>query len=314
MGTYVIAALGRAGHVATAYDRERPSPDLLTLNPGGAEQLHIGSIDDLPRLVEACRETRADVLVHLVAKVGLEPSLQDPFGFYQTNVMGVAAVCEAARQAGVRRLVQISSSSVYHDSIGPALLETDVPFSIKRGNPQAHYGTSKMMGEAIGMAYAEFHALDFVALRVSAIYGFGMRAPIHVKPLVEGAVLGQKVHIPSGGGMKRDYIHVLDVARAVVRTVEAGPIPLGSPRVFNISSGTLCLSSELANIVRRVVPGSDVEISPEMTSVERENAKTRRPLANDMARKALSWTPEWSLERGIEQYANTFREHVRSRH
>jgi nucleoside-diphosphate-sugar epimerase len=310
LGTYAIAALTKAGHAAAAYDCARPTPDLLTVHASLPEILHLGEIDDLQRLGQTCRDTDADVIVHLVARVGMEPSLQDPFGFYETNVMGMAAVCEAARQTGVRKVIQISSSSVYHDSIGPALVETDVPFSITRANPQAHYGTSKMAAEAIGMAYAEFHGVEFLALRVSAIYGFGMRAPVHVKPLVEGAVRGVKVRIPSGGGMKRDYIHVLDVADAIVRAVEAGTIGSGAPRVFNISSGTLTLSSDVARIVERLVPGADVQVSPEMSASEAENVKTRRPLANGLARQALSWQPQWPIERGIAQYAEAFRNYV----
>lgn len=310
LGTYAVAALAQAGHAVTIFDRSPPTEDLMTVHAQRPDALKVGSIEDRDRLVEVCQNGRFDAVVHLVAQVGVEPSLEDPLGFYQTNVIGTATVCEAARLAGVRRLVLISSSSVYHDGGGPALVETDSVFSISRANPLAHYGTSKLAAEAVGMAFAEFHALDFIALRVSAIYGFGMKTPIHVKPLVEGAVLGHRVRIPSGGGMKRDYIHVRDVARAIVQAVQAPPMQLGLDRVFNISSATLCSSSDLASIVRREVGACDVEISPSMTPSEEENVKTRRPLQNLSAAQALGWTPTFSLDSGIKEYAEAFRSYM----
>jgi nucleoside-diphosphate-sugar epimerase len=81
----------------------------------------------------------------------------------------------AARQVGVRRIVLASSNAAYHGPTGTKLVETDPVFSITRGNPAAHYGTTKIMQEAVGLAYAGYHGLDVTALQVTAIYGFGIR-------------------------------------------------------------------------------------------------------------------------------------------
>lgn len=94
-----------------------------------------------------------------------------------------------------------------------------------------------MACEAIGLVYAEFHGLDFLALRVTAIYGFGMRNPVHIKPMVENAVLGKPTRFETGGPMKRDYTHVLDCASAVVAAVEKPPQQIGAERIINVAAG-----------------------------------------------------------------------------
>ena len=148
--------------------------------------------------------------------VGLEPSLEQPIATYQTNIMGLVNVCEVARQLQMRRVVFVSSNAAYHKGSGAALVETDPAFSIRDGNPAGHYGTSKMAGEAIGLAYASFQNVDFLALRITAIYGFGMRSPMYIKPMVENSVLGRPTRFATGGRMKRDYTHVLDCSDGIV--------------------------------------------------------------------------------------------------
>ena len=78
-----------------------------------------------------------------------------------------------------------------------------------------------MAAEAAGLAYASFQELDFLSLRVTAIYGFGMRSPMYIKPMVEDAVLGRPTRFATGGRMKRDYTHVLDCADGVLAALSA---------------------------------------------------------------------------------------------
>ncbi len=312
LGAHAFVALQEAGHRVFVYDRAQPAPDMVFLAPRLAQDLRIGAIDELQRMADVCRSDRIDAIIHMAALVGFEPSLQNPAAFYSTNVMGLVNVCEAARLTGVRRLITISSSSVYHAAQTGRLVETDVTFSVTRANPSAHYGTSKMAGEAIGMAYSEFSGLDFLALRVSAIYGFGMRSALHIKPMVEDAVLGRPTRIATGGRMKRDFVHVLDVASALVRALGSDRDRPGEQRVLNISSGQLYLSSDLANRVRCLIASADIEIGQDMTALEEENLRLRAPLDNSMAKTVLGWTPAWAIEEGLAHYAETFRAFLRS--
>jgi nucleoside-diphosphate-sugar epimerase len=312
LGGYVMAALGAAGHEAFAYDLAPPPAEMLSVAPALATRLRMGGVGDSERLFEVCRAERIEAIVHTAGRVGLEPSLADPVAFYQTNVMGLVHVCEAVRKFGMRKLIAISSNATYHKGSGDKLVETDPPFSVREPNPAGHYGTSKMVGEAIGMAYAGFQDVDFLALRITAIYGFGMRSPMYIKPMVENAVLGKPTRIATGGPMKRDYTHVLDCCDAVVMALDAPRWPTGEQRILNVAAGRACTAAEVAAIVRRVVPGADIEIGNTLTPLEAANVKMRAPLDIAAVKRLLGWSPKWPLEDGIRQYAEQFRAYVKT--
>jgi nucleoside-diphosphate-sugar epimerase len=306
LGSYVVAGLAAAGHAVSGFDVNEPGAEALAIAPSLEKISSRGKVTDAAMLLELCRSQSITTVVHTAALVGLESSLQQPAATYLTNVMGFVNVCEAARQSGVRRVVLVSSNAVYHAGPGGRLLETDAVFSIERGNPAGHYGTSKMMQEAVALAYASSHGMDLAVLRVTAIYGFGMRAPLYVKPMVENAVLGKPTRIASGGAMKRDYTYVLDCAAAIVLAVDAAS-DAARQRVLNVSAGRVLTAAAVADVVRRAVPGADIEIGDALTPLEAENAKMRAPLDISAARTALGWSPRWSIESGVEDYAERFR-------
>jgi nucleoside-diphosphate-sugar epimerase len=311
LGAYAMAALEAADHSAFAYDIAPPTPDLLSVAPGLTTDFRQGPIGVLERLLDVCRTEGIEAIVHTAGRVGLEPSLADPVAFYQTNIMGLVNVCEAARKFNMRKVISISSNAAYHKGSGDKLIETDPPFSVRDANPAAHYGTSKMAGEAIGMAYANFQDVDFLSLRVTAIYGFGMRSPMYIKPMVENAVLGKPTRFATGGPMKRDYTYVLDCCDAIVLAINAPRLSKGEQRILNVSAGRACTATEVAEIVRRVIPGADIEIGARLTPLEEANVKMRAPLDIAAAKRLLGWTPHWPIEDGIRQYAERFRHYVK---
>lgn len=310
LGGYVMAALGNRGHAAFAYDIAPPGAETLAVSPAVAAQFRAGQISDIARLFDVCRTERIEAIVHAAGIVGLEVSLEQPVATYQTNVMGLVNVCEVARQLLMRRVVFVSSNAAYHKGSGGSLVETDPAFSVSDGNPAGHYGTSKMAAEAIGLTYATFQDLDFLSLRVTAIYGFGMRSPMYIKPMVENAVLGRPTRFATGGLMKRDYTHVLDCSDGIVAALQAPRWTPGEQRVINIASGRARTAAEVAKTVRGAIPGADIEIGDALTPLEEENVKMRASLDVGAAKRLLNWSPKWQLEAGVSEYAEAFRRHA----
>jgi UDP-glucose 4-epimerase len=310
LGGYVMAALAKQGHQAFAYDIAPPSAETSAVAPDVAARLRTGQIGDIARLFDVCRSENIEAIVHSAAIVGLEVSLEQPVATYQTNVMGQVNVCEVARQLRMRRVVLVSSNAAYHKGSGNSLVETDPAFSIRDGNPAGHYGTSKMAAEAIGLAYATFQDLDFLSLRVTAIYGFGMRSPMYIKPMVENAVLGRPTRFATGGLMKRDYTHVLDCSDGIVAALQAPRWAAGEQRIINIASGRARTAAEVAKTVRDAIPGADIEIGDALTPLEEQNVRMRASLDISAARRLLNWSPKWPLEAGVAEYAGTFRRYT----
>lgn len=306
LGSYVVAALEGSGYRVIGFDVARPSKEGLVIAPSLQHDLRLGHVTDVARLFDICRHEHIEAVVHMAGLVGIEASLERPAATYETNVMGFVNVCEVARQLDVARLVLISSNSVYHGASGDTLMETDPVFSVHAGNPASHYGTSKMMQEAVALAYARSHGMDVSVLRVTAIYGFGMRAHLYMKPMVEGAVLGKLVRIATGGLMKRDYTYVQDCATAVVQSLEVQR-DADAPKVLNISAGRVLTASEIADVVRRTTPGADIEIGDALTPLEAASARMRAPFDISAARATIGWFPRWSIEEGVREYSESFR-------
>jgi len=309
LGSYIMAALAAAGRKACGFDRRPADPPSLAVAPCLAETCIQGELSDAALLQRICLDQEVEAIVHTAGLVGLDLSLSQPAATYAANVMGFVNLCEAARGSGAKRLVLLSSNAVYHGPLGEKLVETDPVFSVERGNPAAHYGTSKMAQEAIALAYATFHDLDVLTLRVSAIYGFGMRTPMYIKPMVEDAVCRRPTRFSSGGPMKRDYTYVLDCADAVMRAL-AAPRERPGPRILNVAAGQAITAADVACVVRKVLPDADIEIGDGLSPVETANMRMRASLDVSAARTVLDWQPAWTIEAGISDYAARFRQFI----
>ena len=300
----------RQGHEAFAYDIAPPVADTLAVSPDIAARFRSGQINDIARLFDVCRGEKIEAIIHSAGMVGLEPSLEQPIATYQTNIMGLVNVCEVARQLEMRRVVFVSSNAAYHKGSGATLVETDPAFSIRDGNPAGHYGTSKMAGEAIGLAYASFQNVDFLSIRITAIYGFGMRSPMYIKPMVENSVLGRPTRFATGGRMKRDYTHVLDCSDGIVTAL------LAPPWKSRRTARHQCRKRQCTNRCRGCQNRSRHDSGCRHRDRRRLDAAGRaeRQDANlaryRPAKRLLNWSPKWPLEAGIAEYAETFRRHL----
>jgi nucleoside-diphosphate-sugar epimerase len=226
----------------------------------------------------------------------------------RVNVEGTVHVLEACRLFDVERVVVFSSIGVLPgiryqpvDAAHPVILPDEGPGS-------GFYGASKTACEAFCFGHRQAFGTDFVVLRPSAVYGFGMRHPIFVKPMVENAVRGLKTRFANGREFPRDYTHVRDVAQLTVRAVDA-PADAVRDRVFYAATGRpLRTAGELADIVRRAVPGADIEIGPGLSEADQLEIRYRGVLSIDSARRQLGYEPRYAaLEDGVAEYVESYR-------
>ena len=165
----------------------------------------------------------------------------------------------------------------------------------------------KIASEALCFAYHQSLGIDFRTIRPSAVYGLGMNHfPGPIKAMVEGAVGGERVHFETGGPHPRDYTHAADIAGLVLALLAA---PDDADRIFYGATGEpLVTTSEVAALVREVVPGADVSIGEELSDAERPIAALRGQLSIESARTQLGWEPLYgSLRSGIQRYLDDVR-------
>src|SRR5260221_6416498 len=211
VGTYVTRELAGRGDRVINFDAVGPAPVLAALTAPFAKQIVFvrGQVLDLAGLLRAVQHYKVERIFHAAALYDPPYSLEDPAITFQVNVNGTINVLEAARFLGVKRVVHSSSIAVYAPRQYEPINEMHPILLPSAGNPLGPYGASKAAAEIVGLTYYSTNGVDFVALRNSAIYGYGMRYPMYIQPMIEQSLRKKPTHFASGGGdMRRDYAHV----------------------------------------------------------------------------------------------------------
>jgi nucleoside-diphosphate-sugar epimerase len=283
IGSNLVDLLVKEGHevlvvdnLATGYRRN--------LNPE-APLVEIDVAVDSERLTEALRGS--EVVFHTVALPRIARSIEDPLGTHETNVTGTLRVLKASVDAGVRRVVYSSSSSVYGDQPVMPLTEDMPP------NPLNPYACQKYMGELYTRNFHPTYGIETVALRYFNVYG--------PRQVTEGAYClvigifmdqrkrGEPLTIHGDGQQTRDFTWVGDVARA---NVLAGVSPnVGKAEVFNIGSGR----ETTINRIAELIGGPSVHVPGRGFDERFKRAGIQR--AYDL----LGWQPKVHIEEGIRR-------------
>lgn len=200
-----------------------------------------GDVRDAGAVAEAV--AGCDVVFHLAASVGNKRSIDDPIGDSEINVLGTLQVLEAARKAGVRKVVASSSAGIYGELRTMPIHETH-PL-----DPLTPYGASKLCMEKQCLAYAATHGIEAVALRYFNVYGPNQRFDAYgnVIPIfVFNALQGRPITIFGDGLQTRDFVNVADVVQANVKAALAQ----GVSGAFNVASATQTRILDLAGWIR----------------------------------------------------------------
>ncbi len=311
IGGYVTRELVDQGRAVTVLTRGRPTtPDMSFVLKDHANRFatEIASVEDLSELLATFERVRPAAVVHSASNVEVTKLFRDPYLAFQTNVTGTLNVLEAARRTSVERVVDISSIGVLPrnqyepiDAAHPIILAREGPGS-------GAYGAAKASGELFAFAYQRAYDLDIRIVRPSAVYRFGMQwhSANYMKEFVEPAVRGEKVQVPSGGRLPRDYTHVEDVASLTVRVVDCND---DADRIFYAATGgPLVTAAEAARLVADLIPGSSIEVANVMTPDDEIEASFRGVISIANAQAQLGWTPRYaSLREGVQQYIDAYR-------
>ena len=269
--------------------------------------LEIASIGDQARVLDVFRVHRPDEVVH--AGMILDPAYlaTNRSTAFQVNVGGVVNLVEAMIAFGAPRLVNFSSIGVLPRVLYQPI-DANHPILLADGGPGTDfYGCTKAAAETMLFAYNQALGFDFRTIRPSAVYGLGMNQYVGpIKAIVENTVRGEPAHFEFGGAHPRAYTHVRDIAGLVIAMLDA---PDDSDRIFYGSTGgPLVSTTEVAQIVRELVPGADVEIGEALSEAEKPVVALRGELSIENARTQLGWEPRYSSIRdGIAQYIDHYR-------
>lgn len=312
LGSYVARVLLDRGHEVCTYDlNERTAETAAVLGNGEGLLAESGSIDDRERLTEVVSRFAPRYVVHMAGVIDPLRLLREPRLAVDVNVAGTVNALEASRAAGAELFVYISSIGVLPKVCYEPIDSNHPTILADRGPATGPYGAAKLAGEALCLAYDQELGLPARIIRPSALYGFGMRSHSanYVKNLIEPALRGEPVELPSGGSLTRDYTHVTDVAELVAALISH---PEASDRVFYGATGEeLVSAARVAELVRELVPGAEVSIGMEIGDEDAIESGFRGLLSVANARRQLGWSPAYpDLREGLAEYATRYAEFI----
>jgi UDP-glucose 4-epimerase len=238
-----------------------------------------------------------DTVVHLAARAGIDDSVRDPLGTFDSNVAWSVGLLDAARLAGVGRFIFASSNAAAGDHAPPSD-ETDLP------HPVSPYGASKLAIEAYGQAYAASYGVAACSLRFSNAYGPNS---LHKRSVVaswlRAAVADEPIEIDGDGSQTRDFVHADDIAAAVIAAVQAPESDVAG-ELFQVGTGVETTISGLAAEIGRAV-GRPLEVRHRPARV----GDVARNVANvDKAARVLGFRATVGLSDGLALTAAWFAE------
>jgi UDP-glucose 4-epimerase len=256
-----------------------------------------GDIGDEDLVAEAM--DGVEVVFHQGARGSVAKSVEAPLATDLTNVHGTLTVLEAARRAGVRRIVAASSSSVYGGVAPRPTAETE-PLT-----PKSPYAVSKMAGEHYLRVYWELFGLETIALRYFNVFGPRQdpnSAYAAVIPKFIAALRsGEPPVVHGDGGQSRDFAFISDVVACNIAAATA-PADRCAGKAYNVAGGSERSLLEILEIL-----GDVLEVPVEPTHTEPRPGDVRHSFADTSAARAdLGWSPQVDFPEGLRRTVGWF--------
>jgi UDP-glucuronate 4-epimerase len=278
----------------TFYDPRLKEANAGLLLGHPAFRLVRGDIRDVASVDEAFGGSGVDTVVHLAARAGVRPSIEDPALYVSVNLDGTVNLLEAARRHGVTRFVFASSSSVYGDNEKVPFAEDD-PVD----HPISPYAATKRAGELIAHTYHHLFGLDVACVRLFTVFGPRQRPDLAIRKFAALMAQGREIEVYGDGSTARDYTYVDDIVEGIVKAAER----IRGFRIWNLGGSHPVLLRDLVAGI-----SSALGVEPRVKRLPVQPGDVQRTWA-DVSRAAaeLDWSAQVGLEQGLARFVQWFR-------
>ena len=301
IGSHLCEALLGAGHTVVALDNFDDFYDPAVKR----RNIEIALASELYTLVEGdIRDERAvaqtvhgdvDVVVHLAARAGVRPSIEQPLLYTDVNVQGTLVLLEACCEKGVSKFIFGSSSSVYGNNEKTPFAESDAV-----DEPISPYAATKRAGELLCNTYHHLYGIPITCLRLFTVYGPRQRPDLAIHKFARLMVAGQKIPVFGDGTMMRDFTYIDDIIGGIVAAIRR----CSGYATYNLGESCPVSLSELITALEKAL---DIE-----AIIDRQPAQpgdVRRTYADiTRASRDLGYQPATDLRAGLARFVNWFRE------
>ena len=258
-------------------------------------KLYRSDITNPTQMEKIFSENSIDMVIHLAARAGVRPSIQNPLLYERVNILGTMNLLECCKKYNVTKFIFASSSSVYGGN-------KKLPFSEEDNvdHPISTYAATKKAGELICYTYYDLYKISIYCLRFFTVYGPRQRPEMAIHKFTRQILKGEDIEIYGDGSSSRDYTYIDDVISGILSSLEQ----IGGFEVINLGNSN---TVKLIDLIRLI----------EITTGEKGNLKFTKSQPGDVfityadirkARKMLKYLPKTNIKEGLVKFVNWYKE------
>lgn len=250
-------------------------------------RINIENIKDLSSVFEIYK---FDLVIHLAARAGVRPSIERPFLYSKTNVLGTINILECMMKYCVPRLIFASSSSVYGNSKAKTFKENQ-----KTNRPISPYAASKIAAEQIIYTYSKLYNIKCVILRLFTVYGPRQRPDLAINKFIRLIDSAQPIEIYGNGDSKRDYTYISDIVDGFISAMNYRKT---SYEIFNLGGGSPVSLKKMIHVIEQVLnkKAKTIHLPMQKGDVDRTSADISK------AKNLLNYNPSVDIYQGIVNF------------
>ncbi len=272
-------------NVNNAYDPRMKEYRLKKLAALPGFKFHRRDISEKP-CIELFKDENFDAVIHLAARAGVRYSVENPWSFLESNVIGTLNMLEVCRQYGCKKFVMASTSSIYGEN--PPY---PTPESASSSEPMQPYAASKKGAEALVHSYHHLYGIDATVVRYFTVYGPAGRPDLAMFRFVQWIIEGQPVRVNGDGNQSRGFTYIDDIVRGTILATK----PLGY-EIVNLGGHEVISINDLVKLTE--------ELTGKKANVQYGPPNLADMLANQAdvskAMELLGWEPQVNLRMGLK--------------
>jgi nucleoside-diphosphate-sugar epimerase len=304
IGSHVAEKLLAQGHNVVGIDnfdsfyaKEIKLKNLNPLQSNNRFQFELANICDIERLSDIFSRTQFHIVIHLAAKAGVRPSIQNPADYYNVNVSGTLNILECLKKQNSRKLVFASSSSVYGNNEKTPFSETD-----NVDYPISPYAATKKASELLVHTYHHLYRIDAINLRFFTVYGPRQRPDLAIHKFFKLLYNNKPIDIYGDGSTGRDYTFIEDIVQGITGSIDYLGTHEQVNEVINLGNSTPVKLSELINIIEKVTQKQFIK-----NHLPLQEGDVNLTFADiEKAQKLLNYQPHTPIEEGLKIFKTWF--------
>ncbi|MFQ7234442.1 MAG: NAD-dependent epimerase [Enterococcus hulanensis] len=294
------------------YDTTLKIARLNKLNPKNNFRFLKMNLADKDSMLNLFSKENFDIVIHLGAQAGVRYSIENPYAYIDSNIMGMMNILEGARNNPVQHLIYASSSSVYGGN-------EKVPFSTEDSvdHPVSLYAATKKSNELMAHTYSNLFDIPTTGLRFFTVYGPFGRPDMAYFSFTNKIVKGETIEVFNNGDMMRDFTYIDDVVEAIIRLIPE--IPQRNPnwtekdvseswapyRIFNIGNST---PVKLLDFIETIEKHLGIKAKKVFKPMQPGDVQKTFADVADLER-VINFKPTTTIDSGIKKFVNWYKDY-----